>query len=72
MPIHSTAVVHPTASIHPEAEIGPFAVIGESVVIGARTRVGAHAVATVGHRSFLDAGLLAEHITAILGQGASS
>lgn len=32
--------------------------------------VGAHAVATVGHRSFLDAGQIAEHITAILGQGA--
>ena len=34
--------------------------------------VGAHAVATVGHRTFLDAGLLAEHISAILGQGATS
>lgn len=34
--------------------------------------VGAHAVATVGHRSFLDAGLLAQHISAILEQGVSS
>lgn len=34
--------------------------------------VGAHAVATVGHRTFLDAGQIAEHITAILGQGAPS
>ena len=34
--------------------------------------VGAHAVATVGHRTFLDAELLAQHISAILGQGAAS
>lgn len=32
--------------------------------------VGAHAVATVGHRSFLDAELLTQHITSLLGQGA--
>jgi rfaE bifunctional protein kinase chain/domain len=34
--------------------------------------VGAHAVATVGHRTSLDAGLLAQHITSLLEQGAPS
>lgn len=34
--------------------------------------VGAHAVATVGHRTSLDAGLLSHHISAILDQGAPS
>lgn len=34
--------------------------------------VGAHAVATVGHRTFLDAGLLMRHVTDLLEQGAPS
>ena len=34
--------------------------------------VGAHAVATVGHRTSLDAGLLTQHISALLEQGAPS
>ena len=34
--------------------------------------VGAHAVATVGHRTSLDAGLLTQHISSILEQGAPS
>lgn len=34
--------------------------------------VGAHAVATVGHRTSLDAGLLAQHISSLLDQGGAS